>query len=63
MQMADEMIALRPGLFNGYGTKGGNYFQLFDFAEAKKWCQKAVAIDDSPTIWIPYFLGKVALIG
>ncbi len=59
MQMADEMIALRPDLFNGYGTKGGNYFQRFDFLGAKKWYEKAVAIDNSPTIWVQYFLGYV----
>ncbi len=57
MEMADKMIAIRPDLFNGYGTKGGNYFQLFDFTEAKKWYQKAVEKDNDPSIWVQYYLG------
>ena len=61
METADKMIALRPDLFNGYGVKGGNYFQLFDFPEAKKWYLKAAELNPEPTSWVHYYLGYTYL--
>ncbi len=57
LEMADKMIALRPELFNGYGTKGGFFFQKFDFREAANWYTKAAALDTNAISWVNFYLG------